>query len=199
MSTTIAWQIAELIAKQTHLTISDLSRPTQEINIALCGDNPEHCITISQQTDRKGKTTITLQTAKMTGAPYNAYAPSMEWMIGAWTPESIVADFLYRYWEDHVLRYWIAGDAAQRGARQYYEDICRLAEELALIGAGQTRYPLFRPSNDNTIHAITAKGEQWRIERFSSTKGYRHVLTVAVTDAQARAIVALMTEESNPP
>ena len=198
MSTNIAWQIAELITQQTHLTIGDRASPTSSV-IALYGDNPAHCITISEQADRKGKTTITLRTEMMTGAPRNAYAPIMEWIIGAWTPEKIVADFFFRYWEDHVLQYWIAGDAAQRGARQYYEDICRLAEELALIGAGQTRYPPFRPSNDNTIHAIEARGEQWRMEHFATVRGYRHVLTVAVTEAQARAIVALMTEENNPP
>ena len=97
-----------------------------------------------------------------------------------------------------TVTYWDACDCARAGMKRHYEDRCRITDGLAAGGDGKVSHPPFAPGNRDMHHAIHASGPNWRVKSFNSEAGYKFVMEIAVSNAQAQALLALLMEGDNP-
>ena len=192
----ISFTIATLLAAETNLPIAEGTQPTR--NPVYLTDGAERHIVVETTTSSKGKVTTKIDVCSSRGAPYNAHAPGGAWVHGkAWNAESIVANFMYLSWR-MTVEYWDACNYAREGMQRHYEGRCQIAQALAAIGNGRVSHPQFNPGNPDMVRAIHATGPNWRVESFNSEVGYKLVLTIAASDAQALALIALFMEGDNP-
>ena len=192
----ISFTIATLLAAETNLPIAEGTQPTS--NPVYLTDGAERQIVVETTTSSKGKVTTKIDVCPSRGAPYNAYPPGGAWNHGkAWNAESIVANFMYLSWR-MTVEYWDACNYAREGMQRHYEGRCQIAQALAAIGNGRVSHPQFNPGNPDMVRAIHATGPNWRVESFNSEVGYKLVLTIAASDAQALALLALLMERDNP-
>ena len=192
----ISFTIATLLAAETNLPIAEGTQPTR--NPVYLTDGAARHIVVETTTSSKGKVTTKIDVCSSHGAPYNAHAPGGTWVHGkAWNAESIVASFMYLSWR-MTVEYWDACDYARAGMKRHYDDRCQIADNLATVGDGKASHPPFNPGNRDIHHAIHASGPNWSVESFNSEVGYKLVLKIAATDAQALALLALLMERDNP-
>ena len=192
----ISFTIATLLAGETNLPIAEGTKPASDLAYLTSG--AERQIFIKTTASNKGKLTTEISICHSSGEPYNAHTPGGIWNHGkAWNTESIVANFMHHLWPMAVA-YWDACDYARAGMKRHYEDRCRIADGLATVGDGKASHPPFDPGNRDMHHAIHASGPNWRVKSFNSEVGYKLVMEIAVSDAQAQALLALLMEGDNP-
>jgi len=198
MQPSISFTIATLLAAQTNLQIIADTKPTTTSDRVFLTDGDERQIFIETTTSSKGKVTTKIDVCHSRGEPYNAHAPGGVWIHGkAWNVKTIVADFMWLIWP-LAVEYWETCDYARMRMKQHYDNRCQIADALAAVGDGQASHPQFNPGNREMSKAIQASGPNWRVKSFNSEVGYKLVLEIAATDAQALALLALLMERDNP-
>jgi len=197
MEPSISFTIATLLAGETNLPIAEGTQPTS--NPVYLTDGAERHIVVETATSSKGKVTTKIDVCSSRGASYNAHPPAAGPYTHnkTWNVETIVADFMWLIWP-MAVEYWDACDYARAGMKRHYDGRCQIADNLAIVGDGKASHPPFDPGNRDIHRAIHASGPNWRVESFNSEVGYKLVLTIAATDAQALALLALLMEGDNP-